>query len=409
MEERTPKTSAIFAAEVQKRSDTLDRCLQAIAQKQATIDSCARQYPEFKELSTLLYAAQAVQNVRPESLSQMSKNQMRQRVLERYRARKPRRTVQNTIRQAPWFRPVAALCAIILIIFLSGMGLVKASAATLPGDSLYPIKRAAEAVQVAVSSGDALTNLLQDQAEVRLSEVSTLAEQNRPIPLWVVGDTSTAVSTAMEAQPDPMKRQQLYADAQQAIQKAQMAQVINSDIAQTTLASIAASAANGGRDPRVTAPSQSPTILPSLGRTKATENATDSATEVRTEKSTDTPTVEATNSATPDFTETEEPRETATLLPTTTPTDTELIEKPDPTRPKPGMGSRPTKVVPQPNGNANGNSSVNPNGNPNAKATPNSNPNGNGNGGGNAGGNGNGNGGGNAGGSGNGNGGGKSK
>jgi hypothetical protein len=41
-----------------------------------------------------------VQNIRPEPLSLLSKNAVRQRVLEHYRATKPRRTVQNARRKA---------------------------------------------------------------------------------------------------------------------------------------------------------------------------------------------------------------------------------------------------------------------------------------------------------------------
>src|SRR5260370_11740950 len=126
MQERMTETSELKQDELQLIIDILDRCLQAITHKQAIIESCVRQYPEFKELNTLLSAAQAVQSIRPESLSQMSKSEVRQRILEHYRARKPRPAIQHTIRQSSWFRPIAASCNVILIFVLGRFGLVKA-------------------------------------------------------------------------------------------------------------------------------------------------------------------------------------------------------------------------------------------------------------------------------------------
>jgi hypothetical protein len=68
----------------------------------------------------------------------------------------------------------------VIAILASGSGVAYASESSLPGDGLYPVKRAVESLRLAVSltpEGDA--GLLLEMAETRLSEVSRLSDLDR--------------------------------------------------------------------------------------------------------------------------------------------------------------------------------------------------------------------------------------
>src|SRR5713226_6721779 len=97
-------------------SDILEACLEALASKGATIESCVKQYPEFVELGNLLRAAQAVQRVQHVSLSQVSKQDVRERMLAHYRSQPARGNVLIAPRQARWLRPLNKLSALVLFV-----------------------------------------------------------------------------------------------------------------------------------------------------------------------------------------------------------------------------------------------------------------------------------------------------
>jgi hypothetical protein len=66
------------------------------------------------------------------------------------------------------------------MLFGSGIGMKQASASALPGDSLYPIKRAGEEIQLALSlTTDGDIALLYEFADSRLEEAVTLSEEGR--------------------------------------------------------------------------------------------------------------------------------------------------------------------------------------------------------------------------------------
>src|SRR5579871_2995262 len=172
MEIPARKTARMDAANgLQSRSEILDNCLKAIEQHQATVESCALKYPDFEELAFLLHAAEAVQRVQPVSMSVMSKNSVREQMLAHYRAQNVRAKAPQARSQVRWLRPLGVVMALIMFAFMGSFGLVRASAATLPGDSLYPVKRIAESIQVTLTSGDAHTKLLESLAETRLAEI----------------------------------------------------------------------------------------------------------------------------------------------------------------------------------------------------------------------------------------------
>jgi hypothetical protein len=395
-----------------RRDDILDKCLQAIEKQQATIESCVKEYPEFPELASLLRAAAAVQQVQPVAMPQMSKNEVRQRMMAHYRAKKTRPTFQSRIQQSRWVRPLAAAFVLIFLFSFSGAGLVRASAATLPGDNLYPVKRFAEQMQLALSSGIARLEMLETIAETRLSEIALLAENHRTITLSILGDTSTAVEIALKEQPDVAARQRLTANALQVIEQVQKSGAIDGSTAVVVMATIQDNqpptptlatnngggdnngngngGGNGGngKDPTETAtntltytPTNTPTNTYTATNTPSytpsatlTSTATETATATNTASQTPSYTPSATLSQTPKPTKT--PKATSTKVkPTKTPKATSTKVKPSKT---PAATKRPviqpTKIKPN---NAGGNTNNNAGGNPNNNAG------GNGNGGGN--------------------------
>jgi len=91
------------------------------------------------------------------------------------------RTVRrpSLLRQRRWVRVSLAFCLALVLVF-GAVGVVDASAASLPGDGLYPLKRALEQVQLGLTiraSADA--ERLQAQIQERLAEMEQLAGLGR--------------------------------------------------------------------------------------------------------------------------------------------------------------------------------------------------------------------------------------
>jgi hypothetical protein len=69
-----------------------------------------------------------------------------------------------------WSQPLRFVAAALVIILLAGVVLTSASANSLPGDRLYPAKRAAEDVRLALAPDASEANLLVDFAGRRIDE-----------------------------------------------------------------------------------------------------------------------------------------------------------------------------------------------------------------------------------------------
>jgi len=76
--------------------------------------------------------------------------------------------------------------------------MVPASADSLPGDTLYPVKTATEKVQAFFTFGDeARANFHLKLAERRMEELGSLAEKNRPIPASVLSAMRSETDSAI--------------------------------------------------------------------------------------------------------------------------------------------------------------------------------------------------------------------
>jgi hypothetical protein len=123
--------------------DALEHCLEEIEAGRKTIAECAAQHPDMPDLEAQLKAAQALRawptlKARPEA-SRRIEARLRQQAQSQQAAPRVK-------------RPVAALRWAVALIFVAlllvSAGAAAASGNSLPGDTLYPVKRTTESVQL---------------------------------------------------------------------------------------------------------------------------------------------------------------------------------------------------------------------------------------------------------------------
>ncbi len=325
-------------------TEVLSRCIQAIEANQATIESCVAQYPDVPDLEKLLRAMTTAQRLPRPALAPADKSAMRQALLNRYRERQGGKQVLQAAPRRPamsWLRVAAALGIVVVILFMSGAGLVRAASDAVPGDGLYGLKRLVE--QVELSSTDAQTRpeTLYRIALTRIDEVNVLAERRLTLTEGELNDLSQSVRVALVLQPDQTRRTALISTADTALKKAESVGMLtamrHAEVLQTlsTLpdGAITAGATPGGDS----APASTGTATPTL-------------TPTATETSTPTPTATGTPTPTPSETETPSPTETPTATLETSPTygttpnpTLASTDKPKPTRKptkdNPGQGT----------------------------------------------------------------------
>ena len=164
--------------------DILDICLDRIIAKGDTIEQCLKSYPEqAAELEPLLRAAlsavkaSSVVEPRPE-FQRLAK----QRLLSTLEVKDDKK-VERRMPLWGWQRRWAVALAAVLVILLIGVGTVSASASSLPGDTLYPVKTATEKVQGFFTFGkEAKANFYMKLGQRRLDELKLLVESNRNVP-----------------------------------------------------------------------------------------------------------------------------------------------------------------------------------------------------------------------------------
>jgi hypothetical protein len=113
----------------------------------------------------------------------------------------PRETVWSHLRRG-WVRPALVAAAILLL--LAG-GATKVAADSLPGEAAYPLKRAAEQVQLAFALDDTTRlRLLAEQADHRLAELAE-AVSTRPGHAPVAEDEYAAAVQTLTAAVDALR------------------------------------------------------------------------------------------------------------------------------------------------------------------------------------------------------------
>lgn len=157
--------------------DAFEVCLAALATG-AKLEACLALYPDLAdELRPLLITAQQARQAARLEVPVAAMNRSRAKFIAR--AGELRRSSKPFARLFSLPRLAMATLAVVLVFFLSINGLVVVSARSLPGDTLYPVKLAAENVSLKLAPNAELRQRLSEDYQLRRTEeVRSLLAQN---------------------------------------------------------------------------------------------------------------------------------------------------------------------------------------------------------------------------------------
>jgi len=169
--------------------EVFEQCLAAMQTQGLTVEDCLQLHPALREelepLLSLAARLQTARSVRPAAEFRAATAQ-RLSNLAAARSAPPRprtgfRGFWTGGRAQPRMRLNPLLVGVLVVALIaSGFGTVAASAQSLPGDLLYPVKRAEEAVHFALTPDEAgRAGLRLDYASRRIDEAVTLVQENR--------------------------------------------------------------------------------------------------------------------------------------------------------------------------------------------------------------------------------------
>lgn len=179
-----------------KLYDIVEVCLTEIEQG-ADIDTILFRYPEYAdELRPILETsvkAMEMAVVGPSiAMTQISRAELLKRAAQMRQA-KTKRTSRF------WFaslRRVAVTFVVLLLLFASGNGLVRASSNTIPGDNLYPVKRTWEDMLVLFAFNSQHREALEFEYEnERLEELEELFTEGRTVKVDFAGYVTNLTPT----------------------------------------------------------------------------------------------------------------------------------------------------------------------------------------------------------------------
>jgi len=149
----------------------LDYFMTEIHAGRLTADGCLAMYPQLTgELRLSLAVAGSLAAARQAAVRPAARDALE----ERLRARMAERPARRRARRPAWL-PIAA--ATLLAIVVLGVGVATASASSLPGDLLYPVKRWGESVLLQLATGPGRVGALLDSAQRRLEEFEALSDR----------------------------------------------------------------------------------------------------------------------------------------------------------------------------------------------------------------------------------------
>jgi hypothetical protein len=192
------------AAVMSDEFDTiLDRCLADLAAGRETIDSCLRQYPaQAGRLAALLPLAERARALPPPAPFPLDKRRALESKLLKEAGRRQTRSASRPLWRRRSVFAVMSLVLSVLILF-SAVGV---STASVPGDILYPIKRTAEQVRLALVPNQEQAAVHLELAQVRLRELDILAQR---------GEVSTGLLTEIEAETNLVLERAAWLPAEQ--------------------------------------------------------------------------------------------------------------------------------------------------------------------------------------------------
>jgi hypothetical protein len=176
-----------------KLIDVLEKCVSSM-ETGVPLENCLREYPEYApELSKLLKIAEVVKTLRVEKIPNEARVQNQKKILTQAESLRAENKRSNNTSSFDWLlkpvndvaqyirvlNPVASKLFLALgiagiFIIFSG-GLLITSAKSLPGDSLYPVKRAVEDIKVYLAPSDEIRHEYEDAySQKRVEEVNLL-------------------------------------------------------------------------------------------------------------------------------------------------------------------------------------------------------------------------------------------
>ncbi len=178
----------------------LDECIVAIQERGETIQGCLARYPAQRaELAPLLDVVVRLQAARTLKASLEFRRASAVRMRNLVTARPRRVARQAWVLHWPQKRWATVIVLIGLwACLLIGGGAVYASGDALPGDALYPVKRAAEVVQLNLARDEAShAQLRLNLAARRIEEAEALFNQGRPAQMpQVLADYAAQMEAA---------------------------------------------------------------------------------------------------------------------------------------------------------------------------------------------------------------------
>lgn len=169
--------------------EILEICLKEI-ERGADVDTVLFRYPEFeKELRPLLEASMQAKGMAVGVPSEEAARRSRAKVLQRAAQMREAKAAPASRRiwSVPLRRALVSL-AVIAMLFVSGTGLVRASSSSLPGDNLYPVKRAWEGLSLFFTFDTGKREALEFEHEnERLKELRELIAKGRSAEVEFAG------------------------------------------------------------------------------------------------------------------------------------------------------------------------------------------------------------------------------
>lgn len=195
-----------------KLYDALETCLRDI-ENGADLETVLFRYPDLAdELRPILETAAKAKSAAVPGPSEEVVRRSRMKVLQQaFQMREARVHSARRVWTVPLRRVLVSL-AMILVLFVSGTGLVQAASTTLPGDNLYPVKRSWEDIRLLFTFDAQLREMLEVErenerhkelrelfAEERSEEVDFAGTVTRQTgDLWIVSKIPVVISPQTE-------------------------------------------------------------------------------------------------------------------------------------------------------------------------------------------------------------------
>ncbi len=173
--------------------DILDVCLDALERGDA-VETLLNKYPHYADdlrpvLGAAVLARQAALREVPADILRRGKARALRTAAELREARSVSPLLPAGLNISSTIARLAFNSLLVLILlFTAGASVVSASSSAIPGDNLYPTKRAWEALRLVFAFDPMLREMIQvEMAEERIREVESVFQQGREIDLEFIG------------------------------------------------------------------------------------------------------------------------------------------------------------------------------------------------------------------------------